>query len=58
MEGAAKNALRTGPGGKQVDGAYKLCEVDYREYYVDKLSGKTLQSGLCGASVGGSVDSF
>ena len=42
VEGAARNALRAGPGGKLGDGAYRRYEVDCREHYMDKLSGKTL----------------
>lgn len=47
VEGAAQTLCEPGHGGKLVDGGYQLCEVDSREHYVDKLSGKTLESGLC-----------
>ena len=51
--GAVRNALRAGHGRKLVDGAlYRLCEVACREHWMDRLSGKTLQSGLYGAVCG------
>ena len=47
VERAAKPLCKPGHGGKLVDGDYRLCEVNSRERYMDKLSGKTLESGLC-----------
>ena len=40
VEGAAKTLCKPGHGGKLVDGRYRLCEVDSRKHYVEKLAGK------------------